>query len=236
MGRLALIWGLPLCVALAVAWGTKPPTMAAPTLTVQAIAIDDDWLFLYPEKRVAALNTLAIPAGQSVALQVTSETHLTTLRLPEVRTQVLAVPGGFTETTFNAPDPMNAQGVVLIKSLPTVDFDSWVAAAYASPLVMDGEVFAELQSQNTQHLVFDLVDTELWTKVVNRCHQSGALCQHTIHLADALGGGGVDGLFTRQLVEGICSADDISPLLALVPNEKHALGPRIQAILSDVSK
>jgi cytochrome o ubiquinol oxidase subunit 2 len=40
------------------------------------------------------------------------------------------------------------------------------------------------------------------------CVDDDELCMHDMMMVDALGGGGIDGLYNREIYRGICSADD----------------------------
>ena len=53
-------------------------------VTVQAIAADWKWIFVYPEQGVATVNRLVIPAGRPVHLDLTSATVMQAILMPRL--------------------------------------------------------------------------------------------------------------------------------------------------------
>lgn len=76
-----------------------------PPLRIQAIALDWKWVFIYPDRHVATVNQLAIPAGRPVQLQLTSGTVMQSLLLPQLAGQIYAMAGMRTKLNFAADRP-----------------------------------------------------------------------------------------------------------------------------------
>ncbi len=57
-------------------------------ITVQAIAADWKWIFIYPEQGVATVNRLVIPAGRPVHLDLTSATVMQAILMPRLAGQI----------------------------------------------------------------------------------------------------------------------------------------------------
>lgn len=82
-GRIELVvWAIPLLTILllaGVAWiGShafdpyKPILGQGEPLEVQVVSLDWKWLFIYPEKGIASVNELAVPAGRALHFTHTS--------------------------------------------------------------------------------------------------------------------------------------------------------------------
>src|SRR5471030_2357576 len=158
-----VIWGAPLLIIIAlglITWisthtldpyrplsrldaersipaGTKP-------LTVEVVALDWKWLFIYPDLGIATVNELAAPVDVPVHFKITASTVMNSFYIPALAGQIYAMPG--MKTTLNAV--MNQTGVYdgfsanysgagfshmrfKYHGVSTGDFDSWVAKAKA---------------------------------------------------------------------------------------------------------
>ncbi|TPQ25244.1 cytochrome ubiquinol oxidase subunit II, partial [Bradyrhizobium guangdongense] len=82
-GRIELVvWSIPALTVIllgGVAWiGSHKLDPAAPVpgtgspVRIQAVSLDWKWLFIYPDQRIATVNTLTVPAGAELNFQLTS--------------------------------------------------------------------------------------------------------------------------------------------------------------------
>ena len=87
---------------------------------------------------------------------------------------------------------------------------------------MDRAAFVDLEVGTIDHPVeyFGSVEEGLWDRILNLCVAEGTLCQNDMMMVAALGGGGIEGLYNRELFAGICSVDDPRALLALIKPEQ----------------
>jgi len=53
-------------------------------LTIQAIALQWKWLFIYPEQRLASINFVQIPVGTPVRFLITAEGPMNSLQIPQL--------------------------------------------------------------------------------------------------------------------------------------------------------
>ncbi|HVV26011.1 MAG TPA: ubiquinol oxidase subunit II [Candidatus Saccharimonadales bacterium] len=105
-------WGIPIAIIAilsVVTWrsshaldpyralvSTKRP------LTVQVVALDWKWLFIYPEQHVASVNLAEIPVGTPVDFQITSDTVMNSFWVPQLGGQIYAMPGMITQLNLVA--------------------------------------------------------------------------------------------------------------------------------------
>lgn len=71
----------------------KPLAGSQPAMTVQVIALDWRWLFIYPQQHVASVNELYIPVGQPVKFELTADAPMNSFWIPQLGGQVYAMPG-----------------------------------------------------------------------------------------------------------------------------------------------
>jgi cytochrome o ubiquinol oxidase subunit 2 len=71
----------------------RPLASKARPLTVQVVAMDWKWLFIYPEQNIASVNFLAFPKDTPLDLRITSDAPMNSFWLPKLGGQVYAMPG-----------------------------------------------------------------------------------------------------------------------------------------------
>ncbi|OXC76667.1 Cytochrome O ubiquinol oxidase subunit II [Caballeronia sordidicola] len=88
----------------------KPLASEMPALRVQVIGYDWKWLFIYPDQGVASIGVLPLPAGQPVAMQLTSATVMQSLQIPALGSQIYAMGGMVTQLHLQADKPGRFMG------------------------------------------------------------------------------------------------------------------------------
>ncbi|GGA02472.1 ubiquinol oxidase subunit 2 [Dyella caseinilytica] len=115
------IWMIPLLVILflgSLAWvgahqldPYKPLTSSRKPLTVEVVALDWRWLFIYPDQGIASINELAIPTGTPISLQLTSATVMNSFFVPSLGGQIYAMPGMQTTLSLLADQSGSYRGL-----------------------------------------------------------------------------------------------------------------------------
>ena len=120
-----VIWTVPLLIIIALGAMTwvsthtldpyRPLSRLAPNkpvpadvkpLTVEVVALDWKWLFIYPEYGVASVNEMAAPANVPISFRITSSSVWNTFYVPALAGMIYAMPG--METKLHAV--MNEEG------------------------------------------------------------------------------------------------------------------------------
>ena len=83
----------------------RPIASEQPTVEIQAVAFDWKWLFIYPDRQVAAINQMIIPVGQPVHISLTSGTVMQALLIPQLAGQIYAMAGMTTQLNLAASRP-----------------------------------------------------------------------------------------------------------------------------------
>lgn len=135
----------------------KPVASSQEPLVVQAVALDWQWLFIYPEQNVASVNRLVFPVGQPLTIKLTSDSVMNSLFIPALGGQIYAMAGMQTElnlladragvydgrnTMFNG-DGFSAQ-LFTAEAMDVSGFQAFVAQARASGDALDTASFETL--------------------------------------------------------------------------------------------
>jgi cytochrome o ubiquinol oxidase subunit 2 len=98
-----LWWGVP-CVIIAVlgvmTWFStyqlnpfKPIDSDKKAITIQAVALQWKWLFIYPEQGIATLNFVQFPEKTPVRFEITADAPMNSFWIPALGGQIYAMPG-----------------------------------------------------------------------------------------------------------------------------------------------
>ncbi len=230
-----VIWTVPLLIIIALGAMTwvsthtldpyRPLSRLAPNkpvpadvkpLTVEVVALDWKWLFIYPEHGVASVNEMAAPANVPITFRITSSSVWNTFYVPALAGMIYAMPG--METKLHAV--MNQEGDFTgisgqysgsgfsrmnfgFRSLSQQGFDEWVAKAKASGAPLDRQAYLALEKPSEAEPVryFTSVENGLFGAIVGLCVAPAQMCVHEMHHIDRMGGAVADSEANRQRLE-----------------------------------
>ncbi len=163
----AIWWGIP-CLIIGILgvimWKAsqdldpyRPLASSAAPLKVQVVALQWKWLFIYPDKHVASVNSLPLPVDTPVDFQITADAPMNSFWIPNLSGQIYAMSGMSTQLHIQADKigdydgssanisgegfaDMTFKARVLSKS----DFDGWVQSATHSVDALDETSYANL--------------------------------------------------------------------------------------------
>jgi cytochrome o ubiquinol oxidase subunit 2 len=166
-----LVWGVPLvivviCGIVSIRTGHEvdpyAPTAladkpAAQTpLEIDVITTDWQWLFVYPQQHIAAVNELVVPAGRVVHMRLTSTSVTNDFFIPQIAPMIDVMPGMRTENTFDAPTKGSFSGFsadfsgagfswmqFTLHVVSQADFDDWAAHAATSLRQLSYQAFTQ---------------------------------------------------------------------------------------------
>ncbi|WJD47585.1 MULTISPECIES: cytochrome o ubiquinol oxidase subunit II [unclassified Enterobacter] len=157
----AVVWTIPILIIIFLAvltWKTthalepgRPLDHDAKPVTIEVIAMDWKWFFIYPEQGIATVNEIAFPANTPVEFKITSNSVMNSFFIPRLGSQIYAMAGMQTKLHLIANEAGTYDGIssnysgagfsgMKFKAIATPDnatFDAWVAKAKQSPKVMN---------------------------------------------------------------------------------------------------
>lgn len=191
----ALWWGLPLLIITilsVIIWRSsnqldpyRPLASELRPVTVQVVALQWKWLFIYPDYGVASVNYVRFPAGRPVSFEITSDAPVNSFWIPQLGGQVYAIAGRQTELNLMANEPgrfngssANLSGKDFAKMRFIAEatgekvFDDWIATVRKSRLRLDAAEYARLASPGTQPVVlYAAADAGLYDTIIRKYTQ-----------------------------------------------------------------
>ena len=167
-GRLELlVWSIPIMTVILVGGVTwigsydldppKPIASAEKPFTVQVVALDWKWLFIYPEQGIATVNQLTIPVGTPIRFELTSSGVMNSFLVPQLGGQIYTMAGMVTQLYLQADYVGTYRGMSAnysgagfsdmyfnVNAVPAEKFAQWVVATRDSGPVLDAQSYAAL--------------------------------------------------------------------------------------------
>jgi cytochrome o ubiquinol oxidase subunit 2 len=160
-------WGLPLIIILVlstITWKSShelDPFKAIASnkkpLTIQVIALQWKWLFIYPEQQIATVNFIKFPKDTPLNFQITSDTAMNSFWIPKLGGQMYAMAGMSTQLHLQSSEYGSMRGSSANLSGPgfagmtfTADsasqdsFDSFVTQTKSTGKTLDARSYAQL--------------------------------------------------------------------------------------------
>jgi cytochrome o ubiquinol oxidase subunit 2 len=149
-------------------------------LTVQVVALDWKWLFIYPDQGVASVNELTIPEGTPVHFLLTADAPMNSFWIPSLGGQIYAMPGMQTELNLAADATGTFDGLsgnlsgkgfsgmtFKVRSVSEKDFVQWASDVRSKWRPLDVNTYDRLarESENDPVSYFFPVDGGLYTSI-----------------------------------------------------------------------
>lgn len=182
----------------------KPVPPAEAPLTVQVVAMDWKWLFIYPEQGIATVNELVLPVDRQVRFDITSTNMMNTFYAPTLAGMVYAMPGMRSQlhAVLNRPGEFegfsaNYSGAGFsdmrfrLRGVDLAGFDAWVAQTRGGGGALTTPTYQALEkpSEKVPPMRFASVEADLFHRVLNRCVAPGSPCMNEVMAADRRRGG-----------------------------------------------
>jgi cytochrome o ubiquinol oxidase subunit 2 len=116
----ALWWLIPsilIAILSVVTWNSshtldpyQPIASKTPQMTIQVVAMDWKWLFIYPKQQIASVNYVFMPINTPVDFEITSDSVMNSFWIPQLGGQIYAMPGMFSQLHLMATSQGNFSG------------------------------------------------------------------------------------------------------------------------------
>jgi len=215
-GRIELVvWSIPALTVIllgGVAWiGAHQLDPAAPVegtgspVRIQVVSLDWKWLFIYPDQKIATVNTLTVPSGAPLRFELTSASVMNVFFIPQLGSMIYTMNGMVTRLNLRADREGDYQGLSAhfsgdgfpdmlfdVHVISPLAFPDWVANTARSDQVMNEESYNKLAQQSiaTTKASYRLGDPELFGKIATQQIPPGPGPQLTTNLAKPDSGAG----------------------------------------------
>jgi cytochrome o ubiquinol oxidase subunit II len=173
-GRIELVvWSIPTLTIIllgGVAWiGSHQLDPAAPVhgtgspVRIQAVSMDWKWLFIYPDQRIATVNTLTVPAGAELNIQLTSSSVMNVFFVPQLGSMIYTMNGMVTRLNLRADNEGTLQGLSAhfsgdgfpemlfdVHVVSPMAFPDWVANTAKTDQVLNEDSYKQLAKQSVE--------------------------------------------------------------------------------------
>lgn len=186
-----LWWGIPGAIILVLAivtWvssHTLDPYRAIESdkkpLTIQVVALQWKWLFIYPEQKIASVNLVQFPEDTPINFEITSDAPMNSFWIPQLGGQVYAMSGMKTQLHLMADEPGSYNGSsgnisgegfagmdFVAKASTDAEFKQWIKDVRASKDILNKETYYTLSqpSKDNPSTLYAVVDHKLYDTII----------------------------------------------------------------------
>jgi cytochrome o ubiquinol oxidase subunit 2 len=171
-GRIELVvWAIPALTIIllgGVAWigahqldPARPVDGTGPPLKIQVVSLDWKWLFIYPDQRVASVNSLTVPLGAPLQFELTSSSVMNAFFIPQLGSMIYTMNGMVTRLQLRADTEGTYQGLSAhfsgdgfpdmmfdVHVVPQMSFVDWASQAAGSGQALDTDSYTKLARQS----------------------------------------------------------------------------------------
>lgn len=184
-------WGIPLILTVIIGVLTwikteeldpyRPLVSDKKPITIQVVALQWKWLFIYPDEQLATINFVHIPEKVPIHFEITADAPMNSLWIPHLGGQIYAMPKMKTELNLIADEQGDFRGLsanlsgegfagmhFMTRASSESDFKQWVESSQKSQKSLNWEEYQRLAkpSENQPVEIYQLKDNDLFNKVL----------------------------------------------------------------------
>lgn len=167
-------WGVPLLIIsflAVITWTSshqlnpfRPIDSSEKPITIQVVALQWKWLFIYPESGIATVNYIHIPENVPIEFEITADAPMNSFWIPQLGGQIYAMPamrsklhlmanevGIYRGSSSNLSGKGFAGMYFNVTSLTQEDFDSWLTSAKGSRKALGANEYNLLAQPSENH-------------------------------------------------------------------------------------
>jgi cytochrome o ubiquinol oxidase subunit II len=150
-------------------------------ITIQVVALQWKWLFIYPEYKIATVNFFHFPEQTPVIFEITADAPMNSFWIPQLGGQIYAMPGMKTKLYLMADELGDFRGssanlsgsgfagmTFIAKSTSELDFNQWTQSLKQAPDRLSFENYLQLAqpSKNNPIASFVLEEEGLFDQIL----------------------------------------------------------------------
>lgn len=184
-------WGFPLIITIIISVITwihtyeldpfRPIKSDKKEMTIQVVALQWKWLFIYPEENIASVNFFQVPVNTPIHFEITSDAPMNSFWIPGLGGQIYAMPKMKTDLYLIADEADDYRGSsanisgegfagmhFIARASQEEDYKKWVDKAKKAPSSLDWKSYEKLAapSENNPVELFQLKDRDLFHQVI----------------------------------------------------------------------
>lgn len=187
------VWAVPVLIIIALGYVTyvstheldpyRPLESDVKPITIEVVALDWKWVFIYPEQGIATVNKIVFPTNTPVNFKVTSDSVMNSFFIPGLGGQIYAMAGMQTKLHLIANRDAEMEGIsanysgagftgMKFKAISTSqeNFDAWVSEVKKAPKQLEKAEYEALTkpSQNNPVELYSSVTPNLFQIIVDK--------------------------------------------------------------------
>lgn len=189
--REIILWAIPAVIVAALGiltWKSahaldpgNPIQSPTPPLTIQVVALQWKWLFIYPAQHIATVNYIRFPENTPVHFELTADAPMSSFWIPQLGSQIYAMAAMETQLNLMAnttgdfvgkDTEINGAGYAGMKfiaqSTSPADFDQWIQSVQQSSTTLDLPAYNALAvpSENNPTSSYALAAGDLFNSIM----------------------------------------------------------------------
>jgi cytochrome o ubiquinol oxidase subunit 2 len=186
-----VLWAIPIALIATIGalnWKSThaldpsvPIASNVPPLTVQVVALQWKFLFIYPQQNIATVNFIEFPENTPVHFELTADAPMSSFWIPQLGSQIYAMAAMSTQLNLMASSTGDFPGMdteingagfsgmkFIARSATQADFNAWVAQVKSSSSPLDANTYATLSqpSQNNAAATYSSAEGDLYDTVL----------------------------------------------------------------------
>lgn len=165
-------WGLPFIFTFIIAVLTfyktyeldpyKPIESDKKPITIQVVALQWKWLFIYPEEKIASVNFLQIPQNTPINFEITADAPMNSFWIPHLGGQIYAMPkmktklhlianetGDFRGSSANLSGEGFSGMNFITRASSEKEYDDWLKKVKETSNTLDMEEYKKLAAPSS---------------------------------------------------------------------------------------
>ncbi len=184
-------WGIPCVLTLIIAiitWNKtyqldpyKPLESDKKPMTIQVVALQWKWLFLYPEEKIASINFVQFPKDVPIQFEITADAPMNSFWIPHLAGQIYAMPKMKTKLNLIANEEGDFRGSsanlsgegfsgmhFIARATSEEVYNEWLKTAKQSSSILNLEEYNKLAapSKNNAVGIYQLKDDSLFDQII----------------------------------------------------------------------
>ncbi len=189
-------WGLPLILTIIIAITTayytykldpfKPIVSEKKSKTIQVVALQWKWLFIYPEEKIATVNFLQIPKDTPIHFEITADAPMNSFWIPSLGGQIYAMPkmktelylmankeGDFRGSSANISGSGFSEMHFITRASSEAEYEKWVQTVKDSEKGLSFIGYEKLAKPGVEDApsIYRLEDSNLFNDIINKYMQ-----------------------------------------------------------------
>lgn len=152
-------------------------------MTIQVVALQWKWLFIYPQEKIASVNFVQFPKETPIRFEITADAPMNSFWIPHLGGQIYAMPkmktilnliadeaGDFRGSSANISGEGFSGMTFITRASSESDYQQWLESAKQSSKTLNLTEYDKLAapSQNNAVEIFQLKDETLFHQIVNK--------------------------------------------------------------------